>query len=332
MRVLLTAIGCPGGVPTIRALKAQGAEVIGTDMDRDALAGRFVDEFYEVPPGRETEAFIDTLASIAAAETPDVLLPQSSHEVLSLATHRDRFDAPVLVSEPQAIETCLDKWEMYSLAAEAGVPIPEVALCHDEDGLLDAVAGHDYNAVIKPLHGKGARGVRIVEAGADRVALPWREWPSPIVATATDLIAALERGSIEFPVMVMERLRGPVEHAVDVYCDRGRILAGFVRQKIQIVHGLHSHHTVIEDEELWGHAEALVEQLGLSHFINVQFYNGKLLEVNPRKSTMIYDDDFDLVWLGLRYALGQIGEREIRAAGLRPGRQARYYFDCLCWG
>ena len=72
-------------------------------------------------------------------------------------------------------------------------------------------------------------------------------------------------------------------------------------------------------------------------FVNVQFIDGRLLEINPRISTIVYQDDFNMPYLAVRHALGEIDEeragrpavaRAHDAAGdplLRPGgvRRAR---------
>ena len=56
-----------------------------------------------------------------------------------------------------------------------------------------------------------------------------------------------------------------------------------------------------------------------------------MIEINPRISTIVYQEDLNLPYLGVKRALGEISEDELRAlAGrIRPGRTALRYFDQL---
>ena len=57
-----------------------------------------------------------------------------------------------------------------------------------------------------------------------------------------------------------------------------------------------------------------------------------MIEINPRISTIVYQEDLNLPYLGVKHALGEISEEELgalasritpdaaRAAVLRPGR------------
>ena len=56
-----------------------------------------------------------------------------------------------------------------------------------------------------------------------------------------------------------------------------------------------------------------------------------VLEMNPRISTIVYQDDFNLAWLGIRRALGELTDAQAAEAQayVRPGRVALRYFDQL---
>ena len=56
-----------------------------------------------------------------------------------------------------------------------------------------------------------------------------------------------------------------------------------------------------------------------------------MIEINPRISTIVYQEDFNLPYLGVKHALGELSDDELaearadpadapRAALLRPGR------------
>jgi len=76
-------------------------------------------------------------------------------------------------------------------------------------------------------------------------------------------------------------------------------------------------------------AETLVAGFGLEGFFNLQLIGDAVLEMNPRISTIVYQEDFNLAWLGVKWALGLISTDEAKAEStkIRPGRTALRYFD-----
>ena len=59
-----------------------------------------------------------------------------------------------------------------------------------------------------------------------------------------------------------------------------------------------------------------------------------MIEVNPRISTIVYQEDLNIPYLGVKHALGEISAEELAKlrARVRPGRTALRYFDQLEWG
>jgi len=59
----------------------------------------------------------------------------------------------------------------------------------------------------------------------------------------------------------------------------------------------------------------------------------RVIEINPRISTVVYQEDLNLPWLGVKRALGEISDDELAAmrTRVRPGRTALRYFDQVEW-
>ena len=76
-------------------------------------------------------------------------------------------------------------------------------------------------------------------------------------------------------------------------------------------------------------ADTIVRELRIEWFFNIQLVGGHVIEVNPRISTIVYQEDLNLPWLGVKRALGEISDDELAAlrARVRPGRTALRYFD-----
>ena len=80
-------------------------------------------------------------------------------------------------------------------------------------------------------------------------------------------------------------------------------------------------------------ADRIVAELSIEHFFNIQLVGEHVIEVNPRISTVVYQEDLNLPYLGVRRALGEISEEEFVALRerVRPGRTAQRYFDQVEW-
>jgi len=84
-----------------------------------------------------------------------------------------------------------------------------------------------------------------------------------------------------------------------------------------------------EQPELEAAARRLVAELALDWFVNVQFIGEHLLEINPRISTIVYQDDLNLPYLAVRHAVGELDEEQLASyqSAVRPTRRALRYYD-----
>jgi hypothetical protein len=80
-------------------------------------------------------------------------------------------------------------------------------------------------------------------------------------------------------------------------------------------------------------ADRIVAELGIEHFFNIQLVGEHVIEINPRISTIVYQDDLNIPYLGVRHALGELSFEELEALRprIRPGRTALRYFDQVEW-
>ena len=80
-------------------------------------------------------------------------------------------------------------------------------------------------------------------------------------------------------------------------------------------------------------AERIVEALEIEHFFNIQLVGEHVIEVDPRISTIVYQEDLNLPYLGVKRALAEITDDELAsyAPRIRPGRTVLRYFDQLEW-
>ena len=340
IKLVLTAVGCPGASTLIRMLKANGERevaIFGVDVRADAI-GRFLcDGFETVPPGASDD-YIPALTRIVEREQPDILFVQSSYEVGYVARHRHEFErlgAKVLVATPRAIDLCNDKAAMH--AALLGKPVlqPKLLMPKSLDSFIDGAHKLGYPGVpvcFKPPVSKGSRGFRILSAEIDKVHLLLHERPSNLYMTLDEFVA-LFAGVDEFPqLMLMEFVDG-VEFTVDALVDDGRIVLAQAKTRESIDTGLAMSFRTVERPDLIEAAHHICDTLELDWFVNIQFKGDHLLEVNPRVSTFVYQKDFILPYLGIKYALGELDEAEIAAAQkrVRASRRTVRYYDQVFW-
>jgi ATP-grasp in the biosynthetic pathway with Ter operon len=97
--------------------------------------------------------------------------------------------------------------------------------------------------------------------------------------------------------------------------------------------GLAMYFVTLEDSALVELAERIVAALEIEHFFNIQLVGEHVIEVNPRISTIVYQEDLNLPYLGVKRALGEATDEELAAlrSRVRPGRTALRYFDQVEW-
>jgi hypothetical protein len=97
--------------------------------------------------------------------------------------------------------------------------------------------------------------------------------------------------------------------------------------------GLAMYFETLDDPGLLGVAETIVAELGLDHFFNIQLVGEHVIEINPRISTVVYQEDLNLPYLGIKHALGELSDEELGALAhrVRPTRRALRYFDQVEW-
>jgi len=272
------------------------------------------------------------LLEVAEQEHVDVVFPQSSAEVGAIAAGAKRFGVPVLVSRPDAIERASAKSETVRLAERLGIPQPRTIAAADADGFRTAAAELGYphrDVCMKPLEAKGSRGFRVLSANADRREQLLGARPGTLLPLSlADAVEILDGGKGFPEMLVMELVEGE-ELAVDALCRGGRTLIASAKTREAFRAGLAMEFRIIDRPDLLEHSRRLVEALALDWIVNVQFLGDRLLEINPRISTLVYQPDLNLPWLAVRLALGEIDADEVAALNGRTtiGRRVTRYYD-----
>jgi carbamoyl-phosphate synthase large subunit len=338
LTVLVSACGAPGTAALLRALRENGerpVRLVGTDMSERAVGRHLCDAFRLVPAGSDP-AFADAMLAVCREERVDAVLPQSSFDLLGLAEAKERFEGTaVLVSSPAAVRRSNDKAETYALLDRIGVKGPawrRVAGGEAVDRAARELGYPDVDVCLKPVFSSGSRGFRVLSASADRQEQLLQNRPGVAGAMQLEELVELlpaERGP---ELLVMELATG-LERTIDGIAVEGRIALGHPKTREAVRAGLAMYFETLADPALMDVAARIVAELRLDHFFNIQLVGEHVIEINPRISTIVYQEDLNIPWLGVKHALGQITEEALRElqSRVRPTRRALRYFDQLEW-
>jgi carbamoyl-phosphate synthase large subunit len=340
LTVVVTAAGAPGTAALLRALRANGERdlrLVGTDMSEQAVGRHLCDVFHVVPRGSDP-AFADTVLDVARREGAVAILPQSSFDLPGLAAARERFAAEgvaVLVASPEAVHRANDKAESYAMLDAIGVRGPAWRRVRGVEAVAAAARELGYpddELALKPVFSSGSRGFRILSASADRREQLLTNRPGVAEAMRLEDLLDVLGPDDDTDLLVMELATGK-ERTIDGIASGGRVLLGHPKTRESMRAGLAMYFETLDDAALLDVAAKIVAELDLDHFFNIQLVGEHVIEINPRISTIVYQEDLNLPWLGVKHALGEIAPDELAtlAARVRPSRRALRYFDQVEW-
>jgi carbamoyl-phosphate synthase large subunit len=270
---------------------------------------------------------------IADREGAHAILPQSSFDLEGLAGAIERFDGTaVLVSPLDAIRRSNDKAETYELLHRLGLPAPEFRRVRGADEVEAAAheLGYPERPVcFKPVFSSGSRGFRVLDPTVDRAHQLLHERPGSVAMRLEEALELLPAdGGTE--LLVMELATGG-ERTIDGIANGSEIVLGHPKTREAMRAGLAMYFVTLADDALMELSGKIVAELGIEHFFNIQLVGEHVIEINPRISTIVYQEDLNIPYLGVKRAIGEISDDELRALAsrIRPGRTALRYFDQL---
>lgn len=246
-----------------------GAEgkVVATDCSNLAPAVYEADVFYLVPritaPG-----YVEQILDICVKEKIDGVFSLIDPELSLLAKERERFLAvgtTPIISDYDLVETCFDKYRMFKLLTEMGIPTGRCYL-NKEDFYRDLEKGLvSYPVFVKPV--KGSASLNINKVASERE-----------IEMLFDLHEDL---------MIQEFMDGQ-EYGADVYVDMisGKCTSIFVKKKIKMRAGETDKSVSVKNPKLFEMIRKFVEKCGFCGMIDIDLFEiggvFYISEVNPR--------------------------------------------------
>lgn len=297
--VLITGAGAPGIQGTIYSLKnnydKREIKVVGTDINAFAVGKYLCDDFFVIPPARDSHRYLTKMLDICVNKKVDVILPQNTSELAILSENIALFEnkgIKVCISKKNAILNANNKYLIFETAKQLGIPVAESFLASTFNELKESAVKLGWpnkKVVVKPPVSNGSRGVRIISENLDRKKAFYEEKPSSLNTTLDELHSVLGE---EFPeLIVMEYLPGD-EYTVDVFRDNDHLIS-IPRKRVMIRSGITFAAILERNESIIKYSNLLAEAINLQYCFGFQFKMSEmneplLLESNPRiQGTMI---------------------------------------------
>ncbi len=258
-------------------------KVVATDMQLTAPALQVADVKLQVPAVYDTH-YIDVTLNICKEQNIDALISLNDLELPILSEQKTKFEAlgvKVIVSNPEVIDICFDKYKTAQWVESLGLNAPKtyVRLADAKAALMSGEAV--FPLFLKPRWGSGSIGLETVEDMEELdvvYSLLMKKIKKTILATASV--------GDEY-IMIQEKLTGK-EYGLDVMNDfEGNNVAVSVKQKLAMRAGETDKAVTVDLPE--------VQEMGaiighnLKHIGNLdvdvmQRANGDycVLELNPR--------------------------------------------------
>ncbi|MDE5902441.1 MAG: ATP-grasp domain-containing protein [Muribaculaceae bacterium] len=256
--------------------------VVATDMQLSAPALSAADVKIQVPAVYAPD-YIDRTLEICRKYDVKALFSLNDLELPIIAANRDRFESigvTPIVSSPEVIETCFDKFRTAEFIKSLGLNTPRtfVSIEKAKEALADGTLV--FPLVLKPRWGSGSIGIEFVNDMAELE----ETYASLLRKVKKSILATASEGN-EY-ILIQEKIDGQ-EYGMDVMNDlTGRNRGVSVKKKLAMRAGETDKAVTVDCPEIREIGRRLAEGLGHIGNLDVDVFetNGKyyVLELNPR--------------------------------------------------
>ncbi len=266
-RVLFTGGGGAGNEALFRLLQTKHF-IHFADADIDAIDPRIPADRRHALPWASDSEFVSKTAELCDRLSIDLLVPGVDEELCLLANNLECLGATrLLLPSADYVATMLDKLAMAQILAAKKLPVPRT---HRLTGNWDGI---DFPCIAKPRHGRGSRGVSVVQDTAEAASLRDR----------------LGRSADDY--VIQEKAVGQ-EYTVQMVADSHSTLHAIVPIKVAIKRGVTLRAETCPEPRVIAACQAIHTALPTPGCYNVQLIltaDGIVLpfEINPRVSTTL---------------------------------------------
>lgn len=237
-----------------------------------------------LPPVSEP-GYFDRLLGLCRERSARMIVSLNDFELPGLARQRDRFlqaGITPVVSDPETVDLCFDKWATFERLGALGVPVPETRL-----GLAAAREGLRagklrFPLIVKPRWGTASVGVELARDEADLEAA--YAWTARKIGTLG--VGRVGGAGPDEKIVVQQALRGQ-EYGLDIVNDlAGEHRAVIVKRKLSMRAGETDRAVVEPHAELSALAAKVARSLRPRGLMDADAFvtpeGPVILELNPR--------------------------------------------------
>ncbi len=166
MNVLLTSVGRRAYmVKYFKEVLGNDGTVHVTNSDDKTVAFHYADKC-AVSPLIYDDAYVPFLLNYCKENKIDVLISLFDIDLLVLAKNKESFaeiGTNVIVSRPDVISICNDKWKTYNFLKDNGFNVPKTYLTLEETILALDKGELKYPVIVKPRFGCGSIAMSVAE-------------------------------------------------------------------------------------------------------------------------------------------------------------------------
>lgn len=285
MNVMLTCAGRRNYLVRFfqETLNGQGL-VVAADASGDAPTLQEADMAFVVPFVTDCSYF-DVILNICKANNIRLLISLNDLELPLLAQQQDRFHqigTLPIVSKPEVIDTCFDKWKAYLFLKSNGFATPSTYLSIPDACQALKAGDLAFPVVVKPRWGTASIGIEYAY-DSDELKLAYELVRRRLTRTIISNVSARDP---EHSVIIQQKLNGH-EYGLDVINDLdANHVVTFAKRKLSMRAGETDRAVTVDDEELVEIGDMVGKTLGhvgnLDCDVIVEEGILYVLEMNPR--------------------------------------------------
>lgn len=150
LKILTEASGSLSAAYLIKSIQDAGHIAIASDINPDCVGRYLANDFMHMPSKDDPELWKKMQCGLKEHQV-NVVVPSLDETLVGWAERKEKFledGIHVILSPPDTVRICQDKWLTYQFFQEAGIPTPKTSL-------------EQKYSLIKPRFGRGAVGVKI---------------------------------------------------------------------------------------------------------------------------------------------------------------------------
>lgn len=225
--VLVTDGNNRSSLAVTRSLGRHGCRVIVSCKSENSIASksRFCDVYYKVTdPIKNQISFLHDIINIVNKERINFIYPMTEATIIILEKNKLLLPKNVVLAAPSInkIKTIFNKFELFQLAGEIGIPIPETIFINNRnDFFKQKPVIKKFPVVIKP-----SLSIRSFQNGFFQTKVSYAK-------NYHDLSLQYKKNrALDFPSMIQEKIIGPGTGLFSLF-DKNRHLALFSHERIR---------------------------------------------------------------------------------------------------